>query len=157
MDTRVLQLADGFGGGVLDGVGDGDETGESSCERDVHDRLSVLLQGFGLRLQRGGRGPKARHEGGVADGHLPALHRAGEALAGERLKAFDGKQRNLPVLRGSENRGCERVFAGLLQARRGLQQLGVRDALRRNQLGQHGFAERQRSGLVHDEGVDLLH
>ena len=54
LQAEGLELGDGFGGGVLDGVGDRDQAGEGALDGDVHRGLGRTGARVGLRGQVGG-------------------------------------------------------------------------------------------------------
>ena len=83
-----MQLGDGFRGGRLDRIGDGDQPGKLAADGEEHHRLAVPPHRFGARRKRRGIDAGALHQALIAEQHLLPLDSAPHALAGDGGKAL---------------------------------------------------------------------
>ena len=101
-----------FLGTILDRVGHADQRAGLAVHRQPH-------RGLGLGLQLGGFGtqpvqidPFALHQAQVAQQHLVAIHRGGDAIAGDAFKGDRFAQNQPPFARRAHNR----LTQGMLRA-----------------------------------------
>ena len=111
----------------------------------------------GRRRERADVDAVLAQEGRVAEHDLLALDRAERALAGRRVEVAHRRRGDAALLRGVDDGERERMLAGALDAGREAQDLGLGEALRRDDRRHRRLALGQRAGLVDDERVDLLH
>ena len=84
-----MQHPNGFGGGLLDGVGHAQQPGRSAVDGDEQDRLAVAAQPLGLPGQSTGVDDQLFQQLEVAEGYGVAVHGPGHALAGEGAEVLD--------------------------------------------------------------------
>ena len=154
-----VELRDGLGRGRLDRIGDAQQPGGLSVDRDEHDGLALAPQLLGRARPAGPTStPAASSSARLPSATRRAVDRPGHALAGDRLESpRRARERHAALGRAGHDRGGQRMLAGLLEARRQPQQLVLVEAGRRRRtVTEPRLAFGQRAGLVHHQRVDLL-
>ena len=140
-------------GRLLERIGDADQAREPAVDRYRHHRLA----GGAARVRGGRNGArhrKRRHHPVVAECHLPAVDGATHPHSRHGLEIGRRRRRDAARLGAADDRLCERMLRAALQARRQPQQLGLVHPRLGDDSDELRPAERQGSGLVHDEGID---
>ena len=110
-----MQGTDRLQSGRLDRIGDRDESGGLSIDRDEHRRLAFGAQGVDLFGKAVDAYAKLRHHGGIPERHLPALHGAADALARDRLEIGCRKKRRSTFRRAFDDRLGQRMLRASLE------------------------------------------
>ena len=143
---------DGF-----DGIGDGEQPGELSVDRDIDDGGAVAPQTLAFLVERLRFDAERCQEIRVTQEHGLAVDLAGRALAGRRVELFDLAQIEIALFGGAHDRVGERMLAGALDAGGQPQDFGFLESGRRDDRDDLRLAFGQRTGLVDHQRVDLLH
>ena len=114
--AECVEFADGFGGGGLDRVGDGEDARGLAVDGDKHRGLAFFLKfhrrGF-ERLQAGDL--FIPQEIRFADHHRAPVDGADHAARRHRAEVLHGLESDVLVLRAPHDRGGERMLAALFQ------------------------------------------
>src|SRR5579863_1593846 len=114
--TLLVQRFEGFGGRLLDGIGDGDESGGFAVYGDEDHALAFRFERLCARIEIAQRDAKLLEKGAIAQGGLPGVHRAGDASTGTVVEVGEIGSGDLLFLRRRQNGAGERVLAGALEA-----------------------------------------
>ena len=150
----VVQRPDRLGRRRLDRIGDGDDAGQPFVDGNEHRRLAFGLQRLGFGRQGRGVDAEIGHHGGVAERDLPARHRAGNALAGDRLEAAGLTDRQAAFAGAADDGLGQRMLRAFFQAGGERQQFVLRKAFGSDDIGQPRPAFGQGAGLVDDQRID---
>ena len=154
-DAHVLQLPDGTGAVLLEGVRHSDHAHQAACTAKEEGRFALSGQPGGFGLEFGGYGCLGGDELRIAAVDLHAVQPCGKAIAGQggkigHIGAGDGLSLGI-----GQHRLGQRVLALLLQRGRQRQQLALGNALHGQDVSDPGFAAGDGAGLVqrHDLGA----
>ena len=140
----------------FDRVGNGDDAGGRTVNRDVHDRRPFGAQTIGGGVERRCRDVQTGEELCVADRDLAAVDRADDTLAGDRFERGDGGKRRALPFGGAHDCGGQRVFTRTLQGGGQTEQVELCDRIEGFDGDDFRFALGQRARLVDNERVDFL-
>ena len=152
-DAELAERADGRGGGLARGVGDGDDGRGLAVDGDLHARAALT----GQLVRAGGQAVTgdafALQQAGVADGEPMAVDGGEQSVAGDGLEGLGA--RHLQAARGCglDDRLGERVLAVALGGGDQAQHLVLVDAVGGRDLDDLGLAARERAGLVEHHRV----
>ena len=141
----------------LDRIRDGDDARRRAVDRDEDRGRAVLAQLFGPPVEPDRRNVQLGEERRIAEHHALALDHADRTLAGRRIEAGYRLEGNAARLGGRDDRGGERMFTRLLDARRVTQHGRRVETDERRDRDHLRLAFGERAGLVDHERVDLLH
>ena len=154
LEAGVAQLADRLGRLGLDRIGDGEEPGDPPVDRDPRRGPAVGGDGLGLAGERVDGDAALLEQPPAPDQHGRPVDRPGHAAPDDRLEALDPPEPQL-VLAGAPHDGlAQRVLGARLERRGEVQDPRRLDAGSGHDAGHHRPAQRERPGLVHDDGVD---
>ena len=91
-DAELAQRADGLGGGLARGVGDGDDGRGRAVDGDLHARAALAGQLVGAGGQAVACDALALQQAGVADGEAAAVDGGQQAVAGHGLERVGARR-----------------------------------------------------------------
>ena len=154
-DAHGLQLPDGAGAVLLDGIGHRDDAQQAACSAEEQGRFALCGEGCGLLLQLCGHGDFGSDKGRIAAKDLHAVQLCGQTVARQGGKAgYLGGGELLRVGAGQHGL-CQRVLALALQCGGKGEQLRLGNALGGQNVGHFWFTAGDGAGLVqrHDLGA----
>ena len=117
-DAGIAERANGFRGGVLDGIGHGDEARQLPANGYQHHRSAFLAFRFCHVRQWRRIDAGLPHHHSVAECDDLPIHASAHADTGARFEIGGGLQCEPLRFRGGDNGGSQRVFAALIETRR---------------------------------------
>ena len=154
-DAHGLQLPDGTGTVLLDGVSHCNDAQQTARPAEEEGCLALCGEGCGLLLQLCGHGDFGANKGRIAAKDLHAIHLCGKAVARQcgKVGYLGGAQ--LPCLGAGQHSLGQRVFALAFQCGGKGEQLGLGNALSGQNVGDLGLTAGDGAGLIqrHDLGA----